>query len=331
MQKHSILVTGGAGYIGSHIVKQLVKAGEHVVVLDNLSTGHAENVQNAELVIGNCGDQILVENILRQHNIDSVIHLAASIIVPESVEKPLQYYQNNINNTVNLLNSCVNASVKHFIFSSSAAVYGIPKQPFVDETTPCHPINPYGRTKLMIEEILQDVSKVTALRHVSLRYFNVGGADPDGKIGSRNPAATTLIKVATQVALNIRPHLEIFGNDYPTVDGTGVRDYIHVTDIANAHLQALAYLRHNKPSITLNCGYGHGYSVRQVIDAIERITQAKLNIKERERRPGDPTEVIADATKIRTVLGWTPKYDNLDVIIQTSLDWERKLLNANHR
>lgn len=323
--KNSILVTGGAGYIGSHIVRQLGEHNERIIVLDNLSTGHANDVLAGELIIGNCGDETLITQLIHDKQIDSVIHLAAHTIVPESVRDPLKYYTNNTLNTCKLLQSCVQNGIKNFIFSSSAAVYGIPNQPFVSEEGPCAPINPYGRSKLMSEWMLQDVANASDLRYIALRYFNVGGADPKTRIGQRNVAATTLIKVATQAAVGLRDQIEIFGTDYNTPDGTGIRDYIHVEDLASAHLQALAYLRQGNSSLTLNCGYGHGYSVREVLNAVERLAQTKLPIHEVARRAGDPAMVIADAKKIQQLLDWQPRFANLDAIITSALAWERKL------
>lgn len=328
MHKSSILVTGGAGYIGSHIVKQLAEAGEHVVILDDLSTGYAENVLAGDLIIGNCGNQDLVSRILNEHHIEAVIHLAASIIVPESIQQPLKYYQNNVVNTCHLLECCIQAKVNKFIFSSSASVYGTHDKHLVSEIDHCNPINPYGHSKLICEQVLHDLSIATPLHYIALRYFNVGGADLQGRIGLRNPQATTLIKVATQAALGIKPHIAVYGTDYPTLDGTGIRDYIHVEDVASAHLQALNYLRHNNSSLVLNCGYGHGYSVRQVLEAVQRLANTKLNIQELARRPGDPAEIIADNREILEVLNWAPQYADLDVIIQSSLNWEKKLLAA---
>lgn len=320
-----ILVTGGAGYIGSHVVRLLTDAGQAVVVLDNLSTGFSEAVLGAELVVGDTGDRDLVSRLLREHGVDTVLHFAAHTIVPESVENPLKYYGNNTCCTRNLLECCSAAGVKHFIFSSTAAVYGIPAGPECTEDSPLSPINPYGTSKLMSEMMLRDLGKATGMRHVILRYFNVAGSDPEGRIGQSTEKATLLIKVAAEVAVGKRDQLYVFGTDYPTPDGTGVRDYIHVDDLADAHIKALEYLRQGGESTTLNCGYGHGYSVREVIDAVNRVNGKPIKVKEEDRRAGDPPALIARADKIRKVLGWTPRYDNLDVIVKTSLDWERKL------
>lgn len=326
MTTRGTLVTGGAGYIGSHVVRQLVEAGEKVVVLDNLSTGFREAVvPGAELVVGDTGDQALVSDLLNRHGIDSVLHFAAHTIVPESVADPLKYYGNNTCCTRNLLACCQAAGVKHFIFSSTAAVYGIPEGPLATEDTPNAPINPYGTSKLMTEWMLRDLSLASDLRHVALRYFNVAGCSPDGRIGQSTRKATLLIKVACEVAVGRRKKLLVFGTDYPTPDGTGVRDYIHVEDLADAHLKALDYLRKGGASITLNCGYGHGYSVKEVIDAVERVAGHRINVEEVARRAGDPPSLVARSDKARSVLGWTPRFDDLDLIVKTSLEWEKKL------
>ncbi len=322
---NKILVTGGAGYIGSHVVRQLTDAGQAVVVLDNLSTGFSDAVLGAELVIGDTGDRELVSRVLEEHGVDTVLHFAAHTIVPESVENPLKYYGNNTCCTRNLLECCSAAGVKHFIFSSTAAVYGIPEGPECTEDSPLSPINPYGTSKLMSETMLRDLGKATDMRHVILRYFNVAGSDPEGRIGQSTEKATLLIKVAAEVAVGKREQLYVFGTDYPTPDGTGVRDYIHVDDLADAHIKALDYLHQGGESVTLNCGYGHGYSVREVIDAVNRVNGTPIRVQEEERRAGDPPALIAKAEKVRTTLGWAPKYDDLDFIVRTSLDWERKL------
>ena len=325
MSKKGVLVTGGAGYIGSHVVRQLGEAGERIVVLDNLYSGFEKSVLYGELVIGDTGDRELVARILREHDIDSVLHFAAHTVVPESVSNPLKYYGNNTSNTRSLLQCCSEAGIKHFIFSSTAAVYGMPDTPMASEDTPTAPINAYGTSKLMSEMMLRDLSAVTDLRHVVLRYFNVAGSDPQGRIGQSTRDATLLIKVACEAALGKRPHVSIFGTDYPTPDGTGVRDYIHVEDLADAHLQALTYLRNGGSSTTLNCGYGHGYSVREVLDTVQRVHGKPLTIQEMPRRAGDPPTLVAKADRVRNVLGWQPRYDDLTVIVETSLAWEKKL------
>ncbi len=320
-----ILVTGGAGYIGSHVIRQLGEAGEDVVVLDNLCTGFRDSVLYGELVVGNSGDRELVGRLLAEHDIDTVMHFAAHLVVPESVEQPLKYYGNNTCNTRNLLQCCQEAGVRNFIFSSTAATYGIPEEGLATEETPTAPINPYGASKLMSEWMLRDLSAVSDLKHVILRYFNVAGSDPEGRIGQRTPNATLLIKVACEAAVGKREKVSIFGTDYPTPDGTGVRDYIHVEDLARAHLDALEYLRKGGDSTLVNCGYGHGYSVREVLDMVQKVHGAPLCIVEEERRAGDPPRLIADATRIRRLFGWRPQYDDLEFIVKSALEWERKL------
>lgn len=330
MGKSSILVTGGAGYIGSHVVKLLGERGERVVVLDDLSTGNREAVLYGDLVEGNTADTALVEKVLKEHEVDTVMHFAAHTIVPESVENPLKYYRNNTAATRNLLECCQNAGISHFIFSSTAATYGIPENdtaPCV-ETTPTAPINPYGMSKLMSEHMLHDLSAACDMKHVILRYFNVAGSDPDGKIGQSTKNATLLIKVAAEVALGKREQLTIFGTDYPTPDGTGVRDYIHVSDLASAHLSALDYLRKGGESTLLNCGYGKGFSVRQVVDSINKIHGEEINVVEQPRRAGDPPSLIAGVDKIHQTLDWEPQFDDLDKIVDSSLMWERKLMES---
>ncbi|MGZ8249051.1 UDP-glucose 4-epimerase GalE, partial [Methylomagnum sp.] len=321
-----ILVTGGAGYIGSHVVKQLGEMGERLVILDNLSTGFREAVLYGDLIEGDTGDAELVGRILRDYEVESILHFAAHTIVPESVSNPLKYYGNNTCKTRNLLQCAAEAGVKHFIFSSTAATYGIPDGPSCTESSPTAPINPYGTSKLMSETMLRDLSAASGLKHVILRYFNVAGSDPEGRIGQSTRAATLLIKVAAEVAVGKREKLYVFGTDYPTADGTGVRDYIHVSDLADAHIRALDYLRNGGESTTLNCGYGHGYSVREVIDAVNRVNGAPITVEEHPRRAGDPPELVAAVEKIHQTFAWKPRFDDLDGIVKTSLDWERKLL-----
>jgi UDP-glucose 4-epimerase len=322
----AVLVTGGAGYIGSHMVFALVDRGEQVVVLDNLSTGNRGLVaEQAQFVDGNAGDQQLVGKLLRDHKVDAIIHFAGSIVVPESVEKPLAYYANNTVVARNLIEAAVEAKVDNFIFSSTATVYAGEGTEALSETLPTAPISPYGRSKLMTEWMLEDASRAYSLRHVVLRYFNVAGADPKGRTGQSSPAATHLIKRASQVALGRVPHLDIFGTDYPTPDGTGVRDYIHVSDLVAAHVLALDYLRGKGRSATLNCGYGHGVSVREVVQAVERVTGKSLRVKEGPRRAGDPPQLVADSTLIRQTLGWSATHDDLDEIVRTAFAWERRL------
>jgi UDP-glucose 4-epimerase len=325
MSQRGVLVTGGAGYIGSHVVKQLGAMGERLVVLDNLSTGFADAVTHGDFVQGDTGDTELVSSLLRDYDVESVIHFAAHTIVPESVAQPLKYYGNNTCKTRNLLQCCNEAGVKHFIFSSTAAVYGIPTGPNCYEDSPLAPINPYGTSKLMSETMLRDLSAASDLRHVVLRYFNVAGCDPDGEIGQSTRHATLLIKVAAEVTVGKREKLMIFGTDYPTPDGTGVRDYIHVSDLADAHVKALIYLREGGDSATLNCGYGHGYSVREVVDMVNKVNGTPILAEEHPRRAGDPPELVAAVDKIHERLGWKPQYDNLEFIVRTSLEWEKKL------
>ena len=322
----SILVTGGAGYIGSHVVRQLLERGERVVVLDNLSTGYRSAVLGAPLVVGDTGDRAVVDRVLAEHAVDTVMHFAAHTVVPESVSNPLKYYGNNTCATRNLLECCDRAGVGQFVFSSTAAVYGIPAEGLAREDSPTAPINPYGLSKLMSEWMLRDLAAATRLRYVALRYFNVAGSDPGGRVGHTAPQATLLVKVACQHAAGVRPELAIFGTDYPTPDGTGVRDYIHVEDLASAHLSALDHLRRGGGSATLNCGYGHGYSVREVIDMVARVSGRPLNVVERERRAGDPPSLVAHAERIRELLGWQPRLDDLETIVRTQLEWEHRLL-----
>jgi UDP-glucose 4-epimerase len=326
MSGNGILVTGGAGYIGSHVVRQLGEAGERVVTLDNLSRGFRRAVTAGVLVVGDTGDRALVRQLLREHQIGTVMHFAAFTIVPESVAQPLKYYDNNTASTCSLLECCVEAGIEHVVFSSTAAVYGTPPSGIASEDTPTAPINPYGTSKLMSEWMLRDVSAVTPLRHVALRYFNVAGSDPGGRIGQCTPHATLLTKVAVEHVVGKRPHVSIFGTDYPTPDGTGIRDYIHVEDLALAHLAALAYLRRGGTSTVLNCGYGHGFSVREVLAAVARAAGRPLEVREEPRRAGDPPVLIARAERVREVLGWSPRYDNLDQIVGDALRWERTLL-----
>ena len=320
-----ILVTGGAGYIGSHVVRQLNERGERVIVLDNLGTGFREALLGVELIVGDVGDRPLVESLLRDRAIDTVIHFAAHTVVPESVRDPLKYYGNNTCATRSLLAACTAAGVRHFVFSSTAAVYGMPASGAADEDTPTAPINPYGTSKLMSEWMLRDVSAATPLRHAILRYFNVAGCDPGGRIGQRTPNATLLIKVACEHAMGKRPQLAVFGTDYDTPDGTCIRDYIHVDDLADAHLRALDHLRDDGPSQTLNCGYGHGYSVREVIAAVERACGHRLNVVELPRRAGDPPALIARSERLKAAFGWQPRHDDLDFIVTTALAWEARI------
>jgi UDP-glucose 4-epimerase len=324
----TILVTGGAGYIGSHVVAQLCAAGRRVVVLDNLCAGRREAVLGGELVVGDTADRELVSRLLGEHRVAAVMHFAAHTVVPESVDNPLKYYGNNTCASRNLLECCAAAGIERFIFSSTAAVYGDLPDGLAAEDTPAQPINPYGRSKLMTEWMLRDLGIASTMHHVILRYFNVAGADTGGRIGQSTPGATHLIKVACEAATGKRPEIAVFGTDYPTPDGTGVRDYIHVEDLARAHLDALAYLERGGNAATLNCGYGHGYSVREVLAMVERVSGSALPVRESARRPGDPPSVVAIAGRIREVLGWSPRLDDLETIVRTAYDWERKLARA---
>jgi len=325
MGNKQILVTGGAGYIGSHVVRQLGAGGEDVITLDNLCTGFREAVTAGELIIGETGDAELLDRIFADHDIDTIMHFAAHTIVPESVADPLKYYRNNTASSRTLLEAAQKHGVKHVVFSSTAAVYGIPESGKAAEDSPTAPINPYGTSKLMTEWMLRDLAIAGGPTYVALRYFNVAGCEPTGTIGQSTPKATLLVKVACEAATGQRAGISIFGTDYPTPDGTGLRDYIHVEDLAAAHLDALTYLRDGGESTTLNCGYGHGYSVREVLRAVEKENGAALHITEEARRAGDPPELVAVADKVRTVLGWAPQYDDLDTIVRTSLEWERKI------
>jgi UDP-glucose 4-epimerase len=325
MGNKTILVTGGAGYIGSHVVRQLGAAGESVLTLDNLTSGFREAVTAGELVVGDTGDAALLENLFVDHDIDTVMHFAAHTIVPESVADPLKYYRNNTASSRTLLECAANHNVKHIVFSSTAAVYGVPAGGRAAEDTPTQPINPYGTSKLMTEWMLRDLAFAGGPAYVALRYFNVAGCEPGGRIGQSTPKATLLVKVACEAAVGRRSHVSVFGTDYPTPDGTGLRDYIHVEDLATAHLDALDYLRKGGESTALNCGYGHGYSVREVLSAVEKANGKPLKVIEEARRAGDPPELVAVAERIRKVLGWEPKLDDLDTIVSTSLAWERKI------
>ncbi|MEM9172965.1 MAG: UDP-glucose 4-epimerase GalE [Pseudomonadota bacterium] len=325
MSNKKILVTGGAGYIGSHVVRQLGEQGEAVVVLDNLYTGFRDAVTYGDFVEGNTGDIELLQKLFDAHEIDTVMHFAAHTVVPESVSNPLKYYGNNTANTRNLLEVANDHGVKHVVFSSTAAVYGILETGTASEEAPTHPINAYGTSKLMSEWMLRDLAAAGGPSYVALRYFNVAGCDPEGRIGQSTPNATLLTKVACEAATGKRDGVMIFGTDYDTPDGTGVRDYIHVEDLASAHLKALDYLRAGGDSSTLNCGYGHGYSVRELLSAVEQANGAALNITEAPRRDGDPPTLVAKADRIREVLGWTPAYDSLDAIVSSSLAWEKRI------
>lgn len=322
----NILVTGGAGYIGSHVVRQLSEAGYKVAVFDNLSTGFSDAlIHNEELIVGDLSDCKGLESCFQRFGFDTVLHFAASIVAPESVYNPLKYYANNSRNTLNLLQACVRNSVRNFIFSSTAAVYGMPETGVADEESPTQPINPYGTSKLMSEWMLRDTAFAHGLKYVALRYFNVAGSDPLARMGQRTPDATHLIKVCCQAALGMRDSVSIFGTDYHTNDGTGIRDYIHIEDLARAHLVALTYLEKGGPSAAMNVGYGRGSSVREVIDVVQRVSGIRFRVIEAPRRPGDPAMLVAKADRIRSTLSWSPGYDNLETIVKDAWRWEQKL------
>jgi UDP-glucose 4-epimerase len=326
----AVLVTGGAGYIGSHMVWELLDAGEAVVVLDRLSAGFDWAVpQEARLVVGDIGDMKLVQSIITRHKVDAIIHFAGSIVVPESVADPLGYYDNNTGKTRALLEAAVKGGVRHIIFSSTAAVYGAAGMEPVREDHLLDPPSPYGRSKLMSEWMLRDASAAHGFSYMALRYFNVSGADPKGRTGQSTPGATHLLKVACETALGKRPFMQVFGTDYPTPDGSCVRDFIHVSDLVAAHRLALARLRAGGANLIANCGYGHGYSVLEVIDSVKRMRGGDFDVRLIGRRPGDPAVVIADASLARRELGWSPQYDSLDKIVADALSWERILSRKN--
>lgn len=322
----TVLVTGGAGFIGSHMVLALLDAGERVVVLDNLSTGFRWAVPPAAtLVVGDVGDQDLVRTVIRKYGVKAIVHFAGSIVVPESVADPLGYYNNNTVKSRALMEAAVATGIKHFIFSSTAAVYGNPLENPVSETATPAPMSPYGWSKLMTEVMLADAARAHDFRYVALRYFNVAGADPKGRSGQSTPRATHLIKVACETALGQRPHMDVFGTDYPTHDGTCVRDYIHVSDLIRAHVAALDYLRTGGKSDVFNCGYSKGFSVLEVIDAVKRASGVNFDVHLSPRRPGDPAAIVAGSQKIRVSLGWQPRNDDLDEIVRHALSWEDHL------
>ncbi len=326
----AILITGGAGYIGSHLVKALLEAkASGVVVLDNLTTGFVDSLpQGVDFIQGDIQDSALLSHIISSKKIKTVIHLAAKTVIPESLQDPLMYYQNNTVGTLKLLQACIEHQVENFIYSSTAAVYGPTPLDKINEECETKPTNPYGYSKLMSEQILKDVARSTKLKYVILRYFNVAGAALDGTIGQRTKAATHLIKVAVQTACGLQKSLPIFGTDYPTPDGTCIRDFIHVSDLAQAHLKALTYLQSGGGSTTLNCGYGHGFSVLEVIKAIENVSQKSLPVTLSAPREGDLAQVIADNSKIKRLPQWQPQYDDLKIIVQTALSWEKSPLNV---
>ena len=327
----TVLVTGGAGYIGSHMVLELLDSGESVVALDNLSTGFRWAVPtSATLVVGDVGDQELVRSIVRKLGVKAIIHFAGSIVVPESVADPLGYYHNNTVKSRALMEVAVEMGIEQFIFSSTAAVYGNPSEVPVREDAELKPMSPYGSSKLMTEIMLADVARAHNFRYVALRYFNVAGADPQGRSGQSTPNATHLIKVACEAALGKRPCLEVFGADYPTEDGTCIRDYIHVTDLVRAHKAALRHLRDGGDSEIFNCGYSKGFSVLQVIDAVKRVSGADFEVRNAPRRAGDPAAIVAASDKIRVRLGWRPELNKLETIVAQALAWESHMQQFKH-
>lgn len=318
-----VLVTGGAGYIGSHVVRQLGEAGHDIVVFDNLSTGYRWAVTFGELVVGDLADEEAIEAVFQAHQFDAVLHFAANIVVPESVANPLKYYSNNTRNTLNLLKAIERHKVPYMVFSSTAAVYGMPEQTVLTEDLPLAPINPYGASKMMSERMIMDLAASSSLNYVILRYFNVAGANPDGVLGQATPEATHLIKVACECVTGGRDGMSVFGTDYDTRDGTCIRDYIHVEDLAKAHVMALDYMASGGESEVFNCGYGRGFTVREVIDVVRRQAGVEFPVTETGRRAGDPAALMADNQRITKNLGWTPDFDDLDVIVSTALKWER--------
>ena len=328
-KNRSILITGGAGYIGSHVVLALREAGHSLVVIDDLSTGRREAVpSDVPLVIGDIADETCVSGVLAQHSVEAVMHFAGSIRVDESVTDPLKYYRNNSSASRNLIEACVDGGVERFVFSSTAAAYGIPESLPVDETARLAPINPYGHSKVMTEQVLRDTGAATGLNYAILRYFNVSGADPAGRTGQSTLNATHLLKVACEVATGARQGMEVFGTDYDTPDGTCIRDFIHVTDLADAHGRVLDWLGSGRRNGTFNCGYGRGYSVREALAAVEKVYGRKLAVSYTGRREGDSPEIVADSTLIRRETGWTPRHDDLETIVRTALEWERNLVTA---
>ena len=327
----TVLVTGGAGYIGSHTVLELTEAGEEVVVIDDLSTGFSAHLPDSvPLFVGDAGDESLLDSVAAQHKIESIIHFAGSVVVPESIRDPLSYYRNNFMTTRNLLSAAVKRGINRFIFSSTAAVYGNPHQTPVPEDAPKRPLSPYGSSKLMSEIMLHDVAVAFGMQYVVLRYFNVAGADPQARIGSATVGATHLIKIALEAATGWRAKVDVFGTDYPTPDGSCVRDFIHVSDLSQAHLAVLAYLRRGGASTTLNCGYGRGYSVLETINAVRKVSGRNFAVQYAPRRLGDITTMIADTSRIRSLLDWKPQYEDIETIAAHALAWEEKLSRERH-
>ncbi len=318
-----VLVTGGAGYIGSHVVRQLGEAGHDIVVYDNLSTGYEWAVTCGELVVGDLADTDSIDQLFEKYKFEAVLHFAAHIVVPESVENPLKYYRNNTRNTLNLLGAIEKHNVPYMVFSSTAAVYGMPDEKVLTEDMPLAPINPYGASKMMSEQMIRDLSAASDLKHVILRYFNVAGANIEGRLGQATPEATHLIKVACECARGIRDGMKVFGTDYETRDGTCIRDYIHVEDLAKAHVMALDYMVKGGKSDVLNCGYGSGFTVTEVIDVVKESSGVDFPVELVGRRAGDPDALMADNSKIKRVLGWKPDHDDLTVIVKSALNWER--------
>lgn len=324
--KMKILVTGGAGYIGSHIVLLLGKLGHEVTVIDNLSTGRRESVIGAELIVGDISDSALLDKVMSEKDFDACVHFAGSIIVPESVTNPTKYYENNTANSLNLIQACLRNKISKFLFSSTAAVYGLPVGGECVESTPVTPINPYGKSKLMTEWMLEDTASAhDHFNYVALRYFNVAGANVEGKVGQCSPFSTHLIKIACETALGKRKSISVFGNDYQTPDGTCIRDYIHTDDLAQAHIDAIKYLVDGGKSDIFNCGYGHGFSVKEVLETVKKVSGVDFEVTQGPRRDGDAPNLIAVSSKIRKTLGWKPKHDDLSLIVKTALEWERNL------